>query len=220
MLTLYSTALSANGRKVLAVSRQLGITIDIHIVNVYRGEGRSPKYLAINPTGKIPTLVDGDLILYESNAILQYLCEAHGDYRLWSRHPKPRSRIARWLFWESSHWQPTLTALLAPCVGHRLLPNVVPRPAAGPDWDAEALSPLMAVLGTALSASRFLAGDEITIADFAVAGMVTYFSVAGFPFENYPAFADWYRRIEVLEAWCATQEPLFTAPLDPASISQ
>ncbi|HWW29913.1 MAG TPA: glutathione S-transferase family protein [Steroidobacteraceae bacterium] len=217
MLTLYSTTLSANGRKVLAVGRQLELDIDVRLVNVYRGEGRAPGYLAINPTGKIPTLVDEDLTLVESNAILQYLCEAHGDFRLWSREPKLRGRIARWLFWESAHWQPTLAPLLSPCVGHRLLPNLVPPPAAGPDWDADALSPLMAALGTALSASRFLVGDEITIADFAVAGMVTYFPVARFPFEKYPAFAAWYRRIEMLEAWRATQEPLFTANLPAMS---
>jgi glutathione S-transferase len=217
MLTLYSTTLSANGRKVLAVGRQLELDIDVRLVNVYRGEGRAPGYLAINPTGKIPTLVDGDLTLYESNAILQYLCEAHGDFRLWSREPKLRGRIARWLFWESAHWQPTLAPLLSPCVGHRLLPNLVPPPAAGPDWDADALSPLMAALGTALSASRFLVGDEITIADFAVAGMVTYFPVARFPFEKYPSFEAWYGRIEMLEAWRATQEPLFTANLPAMS---
>jgi glutathione S-transferase len=210
MLTLYSTALSANGRKVLAVGRQLELDIDVRRVNVYRGEGRAPQYLAINPTGKIPTLVDGDLTLYESNAILQYLCEAHGEYRLWSREPKLRARIARWLFWESAHWQPTLAVLLSSCVGHRLLPNVIPPPAAAPDWEADTLAPLMNLLDAALSASRFLVGDELTVADFAVAGMVTYFSVAGFPFEKYPAFNEWYQRIEMLDAWRATTEPLWS----------
>jgi glutathione S-transferase len=96
-------------RKVLAVSRELELQPDIRLVNVYRGEGRTAEYLAINPTGKIPTLVDGDLTLYQSNAILQYLCEAHGDFRLWSRDPKARARIARWLYWETAHWQPALT---------------------------------------------------------------------------------------------------------------
>ena len=88
MFTLYTTPLSANGRKVLAVSHHLGLTPEIRLVNVYRGEGRSAKYLAINPSGKIPTLVDGEFTLYESNAILQYLSEAHGEYRLWSREPR------------------------------------------------------------------------------------------------------------------------------------
>ena len=76
MLTLYTTPLSANGRKMLALSRELGLRPQIRRVDVYRGEGRTPEYLAINPSGKIPTLVDGDLTLCESDAIGLYLCEA------------------------------------------------------------------------------------------------------------------------------------------------
>jgi len=210
MLTLYATPLSANGRKVLAVSRQLGLEPDIRIVNVYRGEGRTAEYLAINPSGKIPTLVDGDLTLYESNAILQYLSEAHGDFRLWSRDPKSRARIARWLYWESSHWQPVLTTLLTPCVGHHLLPQAVPRPAVDPNWDAAELRPLLSTMNDALNTSPFLVGDKVTIADFAVAGMTTYFRTASFPFEEHPRVMDWYSRIEMLEAWRATQDPLWS----------
>jgi glutathione S-transferase len=211
MLTLYSTALSANGRKVLAVSRHLELDIDVRVVNVYRGEGRHAGYLAINPTGKIPTLVDGDFTLFESNAILLYLSEAHGNFRLWSRDPKLRGRMARWLFWESAHWQPALAALLSACVGHRLLPNLVAAPAAQPDWNAPTLAPLLNMLEATLSASSFLVDDELSIADFAVAGMTTYFAAADFPFKKYPAFDAWYRRIESLDAWRATREPLWSA---------
>lgn len=211
MLTLYSTALSANGRKVLAVSRHLELDIDVRVVNVYRGEGRHAGYLAINPAGKIPTLVDGDFTLYESNAILLYLSEAHGNFRLWSRDPKLRGRMARWLFWESAHWQPALAALLSACVGHRLLPNLVAAPAAQPDWNAPTLAPLLNNLEATLSTSSFLVDDELSIADFAVAGMTTYFAAADFPFKKYPAFDAWYRRIESLDAWRATREPLWSA---------
>jgi glutathione S-transferase len=210
MLTLYATPLSANGRKVLAVARQLEVQADIRIVNVYRGEGRAAEYLAINPSGKIPTLVDGDLTLYESNAILQYLSEAHGNFRLWSRDPKVRARIARWLYWESGHWQPVLATLLCPCVGHRLLPEVVPRPAVNPNWNAADLRALLGVLTAALNMNAFLAGNEVTIADLSVAGMVTYFRVAKFPFEEHPRVMDWYSRIEMLDGWRATQETLWS----------
>jgi glutathione S-transferase len=210
MLTLYSTPMSANGRKVLAVSRQLELQPDIRLVNVYRGEGRTAEYLAINPTGKIPTLVDGDLTLYESNAILQYLCEAHGEFRLWSRDSKVRARIARWLYWESAHWQPMLTRILSPCVGHRLLPDVVPRPLTSPDWDAAEVRSLLGVLNAALNDSSFLVGEEVSIADFAVAGMVTYFPVAGFPYERHPRFMAWCARIQGLDGWRATQDSLWS----------
>lgn len=85
MYTLYTTPLSANGRKVVALSRHLGLDPEIVEVNVYAGMGRTPEFLGRNPWGKVPTLVDGDLTLWESNAILQYITEAHGGFRLHGR---------------------------------------------------------------------------------------------------------------------------------------
>jgi glutathione S-transferase len=210
MLKIYATPLSANGRKVLAVSRHLELNPEIHDVNVYRGEGRDPQYLAINPSGKIPTLVDGEFVLTESNAILLYLAEAYGANRLWSSDSKQRGRIAQWLFWESAHWQPTLIAFLSGLVGHRLLPERIPRPQHAPDWSSAAVQPVLNTLEAGLSANAFLAGAQATIADFAVAGMTTYFRVADFPFERFAKIADWYARIESFDSWRGTESPLWS----------
>ena len=122
MYTLFTTPLSANGRKTVALSRHLALDPDVVDVNVYQGEGQRAEFLEINPSGKVPTLVDDDLTLWESNAILQYISEAYGEFRLWSREPGPRANIARWLFWESAHWQPALTSVIAQHVGHVLRP--------------------------------------------------------------------------------------------------
>jgi glutathione S-transferase len=211
MLKLYATALSANGRKVLALSRELGLSPEIHVVNVYQGEGRTREYLAINPTGKIPTLVDGDFVLGESNAILIYLAEAHGDCRLWSRDPRRRGAIAQWLFWESAHWQPGL-ACLSEVVGHRLFPERIPRPRSAPDWQGAALQPPLRTLETALAGHLFVAGAGLTIADFSVAGMMTYFRVASFPFDRYPTIARWYAWLEAQDSWRSTEAALWAAP--------
>jgi glutathione S-transferase len=208
-LALYATPLSANGRKVLAVAHQLGLAPEIHLVDVYRGEGRSSEFLAINPSGKIPVLMDGDFTLTESNAILQYLCEAHGECRLWSRDARARAAIARWLFWEVAHWQPALIALLAAFVGHALLPDVVPAPLAAPAWGSETLAPLLAQLEAQLASHPFLGGAELTIADFSVAGMMTYFRAAQFPFAAWRNLGEWYARIESLPAWRATETELW-----------
>jgi glutathione S-transferase len=90
-VTLYTTPLSANGRKVLAVSHHLGLEPEIKLVNVYKGEGRTAEYLSINPSGKIPTLVDGDLVLWPEQRDLQaFSTESTGS--LWialSRSPLP-----------------------------------------------------------------------------------------------------------------------------------
>jgi glutathione S-transferase len=209
MLKIYATPLSANGRKVLAVSRHLGLSPEIHDVNVYRGEGRSPRYLAINPAGKIPTLVDGDFVLSESNAILLYLAEAHGANRLWSAEARQRGRIAQWLFLESAHWRPALIAFLSELVGHRLLPERILEPRQPPDWNSAPVQQVLKTLETGLSAAAFPSGPAVSIADFAVAGMTTYFRAAAFPFQRFPKIAEWYARIESLDSWRGTQSPLW-----------
>lgn len=206
MFTLYATPLSANGRKVLALSHHLGLKPEIKLINVYKGEGRAPEYLAINPWGKIPTLVDGDLKLWESNAILQYLSEAYGEFRLWSRDPKQRADISRWLFWESSHWQPAFTPVLAAFVGP-LLVSQAARPApVHLNWSNEGFQTVVKFLDSHLSQRPFLVGDALTLADFSVAGMMMYLRPARFPWEAFPHLSAWYERIEELEAWKETAD--------------
>ena len=96
MFTLYSTPQSANGRKPLAVCNYLGLAPEVRLVDVYRGQGRAPDYLAIHPLGQVPALVDGELVLWESNAILQYIADAYGDGLLWSRAGWSRRSTGWW----------------------------------------------------------------------------------------------------------------------------
>lgn len=203
MSTLYTTLLSANGRKVLAVARHLELSPEVKMINVYQGEGRSPSYLAINPSGKIPALVEGDFILSESNAILVYLAEAHGNFDLWSRAPQERAAISQWLFWEASEWQPALTTVLAPIVGQKL--GLVP--ATSPlrsNWNEPGFQRVMTLLDAHLQNKGFLVGDRWTLADFSVAGMLTYARAAEFPFDSFRHVGAWYARVERTDAWRAT----------------
>jgi glutathione S-transferase len=207
VLTLYTTPLSANGRKALAVARHLGLEAEIIEVDVYRGEGRRPGYLAIHPQGRIPALVDGDFTLWESNAILQYLAEAHGGCRLWSRDPARRADVSRWLFFEAAHWQPAWTAVLREFVGAVLLGRDAATIAAAAkriDFADAPLRAAAALVDTHLHGRDFLVGDVPTLADFSVAAMLMYVRPAGFRFEGLPALGAWYARVEAIEAWRAT----------------
>jgi glutathione S-transferase len=209
MVTLYSTPLSANGRKALAVSLQLGLDPKVIVVNVYKGEGRASDYLSVNPQGKVPSLVDGSLMLWESNAILQYLAEAYGGGKLWSDEPKRRADLSRWLFWESSHWQPTLSNVMRPVVAQKL--NLAPAsPKARAAWDDAQFCNLAELLDMQLSDRPFVGGSELTIADFSIAGMMTYARACEFPFATYPHIAKWYARIEALPAWQQTATALWS----------
>ena len=203
MLTLYTTPLSANGRKVLAAAQHLGLSPEVKHVNVYSGEGRTAEYLAINPSGKIPTLVDGDFVLSESNAILVYLAEMHAEHQLSSRTARDRANISRWLFWEASAWQPALTTVMAPVVAQRL--GLVPAlPAATASWDDAAFRRVAVLLDEHLGGNTFMVGDRLTIVDFSIAGMMTYARAAQFPFGSFTQIAAWYERIEQSHAWQAT----------------
>jgi glutathione S-transferase len=206
MSTLYATPLSANGRKAMAVCRHLGLEPETRIVNVYRGEGQAPEHLAKSPLGKIPVLVDGDLALTESNAILQYVSEAYADFRLWSREPGRRADIARWLFWEASQWQPALVPLLASFVARELgLPGS--RADVSVDWGEPAFVRQAAFLDAHLAGRAFLVGDALTLADFSVAAMLMYVRHAELPVDAYPHAIAWYERIAALDAWKATAVP-------------
>ena len=101
-MKLYINNLSPNSRKVTAVASHLNLDCEIVTVDFGKGENRTPEFLAINPNGKIPALQDGDFSLWESNAIMGYLC-SKTDTELW---PKGNARydINRWMHWELAHW--------------------------------------------------------------------------------------------------------------------
>lgn len=203
MLVLYTTAISANGRKPLALARHLRLDVEVRLVNVYRGEGRTAEYLKVNPLGKVPALVDHDFVLWESNAILCYLAEPHGDFALSSREPRERADILRWMFWEAAHWQPALTRVLAPCVA-RILTSGAESAMAPVAWNDPDLTAVLNVLESKLGQAPFVCGDRVSIADFSVAGMTTYFERTMFPAAQFPAISSWLDRMARIPAWAST----------------
>src|SRR6516165_715889 len=112
-MKLYLFPPSQNVRKVNAVISHLHIQdVDRQIVNLAKGEQRRAEFLAINPMGKLPVLdAGGGLLLWESNAICQFLCERRGDTSFYPQDHRVRADIARWLFWEASAWSQTTDIL-------------------------------------------------------------------------------------------------------------
>lgn len=209
LFKLYTHPHSANGRKVLAISYHLKLEPEIILVNIYQGDGQKGGYLKINPLGKIPTLADGNFILWESNAILQYIAEKFGGFELYPKDIQKKADISRWLFWESAHWQPAVSAVLAPAVGHHLLPNLIPAPTESPNWKHQEFNRWVTYLNTHSTQHSFLVGEQLTIADLSVAGMMTYFRFAKFPFDDFPALRNWYENIESLDAWKQSESELW-----------
>jgi len=202
IVKFYSFPPSPNVRKVNAVIAHLDISdIEHRIVNLAKGEHRQPEFLAINPMGKLPALADDSgLLLWESNAICQFLCEREGDTPLYPREPRVRADIARWLFWEASSWSPAAGILTHETVRKPMLG--VGEPDAARVQQGEALfRPLAALLDHQLANRKFLVGNAVTLADFVVGGAVTYLEHGRFPTQDFAHLRAWWQRLNEIPAW-------------------
>lgn len=98
MIELY-TWKTPNGRKVPILLAELGWPCVLHLVDLSKDEQKTARYLAINPNGKIPALVDGDVVLFESGAILEYLADKSGRF-LPTAPPHARAEVLSWTWWQ------------------------------------------------------------------------------------------------------------------------
>jgi GSH-dependent disulfide-bond oxidoreductase len=97
MLQLY-TWRTPNGRKAPILLAELGWHYELHLVNLSENQQKAPEFLQKNPNGKIPALVDGDVVLFESGAILQYLAERAGKFL--PVEPHARALVLSWSWWQ------------------------------------------------------------------------------------------------------------------------
>jgi glutathione S-transferase len=202
---LYLFPPSPNVRKVNAVIAHLDIQdIDVEIVNVAKGENHLPAFLSINPMGKLPVLDAGKgLLLWESNAICQFLCERHGSTGLFPADPRIRADIVRWLFWEASAWSEATTILTTENVRKPMMGIGQPDPAAVSIGEQK-FRALATVLDGQLANRPFMVGDTVTLADFVVGGSATYLERGRFPVADFPHLRAWWARLNGIAAWTRT----------------
>ncbi|CAA0099509.1 Glutathione S-transferase GstB [BD1-7 clade bacterium] len=98
-MKLYTIVGSPNSRKVLAVIDHIGLDVEVEYLDLAAGDTQQPGYMALNPNAMVPTLVDGDLTLWESNAIIQYIADKAGADELYPKDLAQRADIARWQCW-------------------------------------------------------------------------------------------------------------------------
>ena len=201
-MKFYTSPPSTNCRKVEAVLRHTGLEAERVLVDpIGKGDNRTPEFLAINPNGKVPALVDGDVKLWESNAIMGYLCtKAESD--LWPRS-NVRYEILRWMFWELAHFGPATSTV----VFERIVKSMLGMGPADEAVVAEALQNFdrfAAVLNGHLEDKSFILGDRVTIGDFALGSHLSYAEPAGLDLSPYGAIRAWWDRLNEIEGWRST----------------
>jgi glutathione S-transferase len=166
-----------------------------------KGAHLSADYLAINPNHQVPTLVDGDLVLHESNAILRYLCHKHGLSDWYPADPKHRARVDQWLDWNQSRLSPAVIDIVFNTVfaGARRDEQAIVRGHAK-------LRELGPILDAGLASSDYLTGAKPTIADLSVASNLYQLGLAEAVLPG-AQVAAWYQRMSAMECFRRSLPP-------------
>lgn len=200
-MKLYTHPLSPAARKVHGVIAHTGVQVERQLVGLTEGAHKKPEYLALNPNGRVPTLVDGELKLWESNAIACYVAGKAADSALWPR-TEQRYDIMRWLFWEANHWYQAISLIVGQKYFNRNNPNQ-----AIIDKGLADFRTLAGVLNGHLENSSFLSGNGLTVADFAVGVWLGYAPMLELPVSEFPRVGAWYQRLAALPAWSEVLPP-------------
>lgn len=202
-MQVYADPITVNCRKVLAGLDFLGAPFERIHVDYFTGEHKQPAYTALNPNASVPALRDGDFVLWESNAILQYAADKLGRDSAYPRDLQQRADINRWLLWESSSWFPsTYVFLVENCV--KPLLGAEPDPAVL-DAQAEQFHKLAGILDARLSRSAWVCGDQPTIADIALAAPIHLHPYQKLPLADHPNLKRWMtEQVEPMPCWQKT----------------
>ena len=145
------------------VLKHLGLDYELILVNKNSNQQKSPEYLALNPTGRIPTLVDDGQAIFESAAICIHLCEQHGNNRLIPTEPAiDRARFFQWLTYLNNTLQAALMAYYYP---HRytMIADSIPDVRQSQELQ---IAQILGVIDTQLAKHDYLLGDDISACDF------------------------------------------------------
>ena len=176
-LKIWGRANSVNVQKVLWCLGELDLAYERIDAGMAFSRNREPDYLAMNPNARVPTLVDGDFVLWESNSIMRYLVLAYAQGSpIYPDAPKRRAGVDRWLDWTLSTLQPVDRPVFWALV--RTPPEQRDMVAIQRDADAEAEQ--WRIVDAQLSTRRFIEGDDFTIADIALGAYARrWFGVEG-----------------------------------------
>ena len=189
MLTLYHNPYSQHVRRVVALLEEAKIPYEPVHVALNEGAHMAPDYLKVNPNHQVPTLIDEELKIHESNAILRYLCGKHQLENWYPKNPAIRATVDQWLDWNQSR------------LSRSVIDIVLNKVFMGEDADQGAIRrgeanmvELTAILGAALKCSEFLCGDTPTIADLSVASNISQLQLAD-AVPDHASIRKWYERI-------------------------
>lgn len=190
---------SPNPQKVTFALNELGLNCELVPVDLAKGEHKAPAFLAINPAGRVPVLVDGDTTLTESQAMLAYLGEKTG--RLWPGSAGGRARALQSLFFLAQHVMPAAgevaLRIRVKVTGIAVDEAVVAR-------GEQSLKAVLPIVETQLAQNTWMLGGEFSLVDCAYCPILNVIDRAGFSFAEFPRTSAYLDRLRARPAWAKT----------------
>jgi glutathione S-transferase len=207
MLTIYGRTNSVNVQKVLWCLGETGVPYERIDAGLQHGKNNEPWYLALNPNGRVPLLVDGALTLWESNSIVRYLAAKHSFGELYPADPAARGLAERWMDWQLSTLVGPVSAVFQSLV--RTPPEA--RDSAAIERNTAAANRAMTILDAHLAKQAYVGGPAFTIGDIPAAAVAyRWLALPSVERPALPAVAAWQARL-------AARPPFRTVVMQPLS---
>lgn len=196
--------------RALWIAKEIGLDYEHVPIEIGEAGARKAEYLAVNPNGRLPAIEDDGFVLWESNAILQYLAAKKPERGLWPPDAKRQADVIRWMSWESAHWAPDACSIL---IREHLLKKIFGLGETNPAEVARGESEFHrfgGVLDGHLKSRKWLTGNDLTIADYSVGAWMTVSQIAQYPVAKYAGINRWYDALSSQPGW---KEAIVAPPL-------
>ena len=191
MIEVWGRRNSSNVIAVMWAIGELGLDYKRHNVGGTFGALDSPEYLAINPNHFVPTIQDGELVMWESNAIVRYLSAQYGQGALWPQDPAARARSDQWMEWTKA----TLYGKFMPIFFGMIRTPAQNRDQSKIDAGIAATNQAMAILEQQLGANRYVGGETLTMGDIPLGTVLYRYFNLDIERPSLPNIEAWYLRL-------------------------
>jgi len=210
-MKLYYHPVSTVSRPIVLFAADNGIKLDYQTVDLMTGEHLKEQYEAINPSRLVPVLEDGDFRLTESSAILKYLADTVGS-SAYPKDLKKRAKVNEMMDWlNTGFYRDFGYGLVYPQIFPHHKRRSDEAHAATVEWGKEKTKFWLHVLDERLigGANQYLCGNEVTIADYLGAGMVSLTEAIGCDMSPYPNLTRWYNAMKARPNWPKANEVFY-----------
>jgi glutathione S-transferase len=205
-MKLYLLPTSSNSRRAALAAVELNLPVELVLVDLAKGEQKTPAFAAMNPNMKVPVLEDDGFFLNESWAIMTYLADKAGPTSLLPERGKGRAEVLRWMFWGANEWAPAVAKLRYENQLKQAYGLGAPDPVRVAEAE-KAVRRLAGILNEHLKGRLYVCGQQLTLADLGLAASLANIVDARLPVTDFGVLMHWVSRIQARPSWQAASAP-------------